>query len=112
MLRNVRNGAAGSPAPFRPNYGIATETELKSELTLEPASRMAATQRIEIRPASSAYSIRSWPCSSRISESAKIFMFGFSLMRRSLTHVNDAVPENQQVDCHSAGSADLKNIRD
>src|SRR5206468_11409247 len=56
------------------DYGMLFDTFVNRVLTFVPAPLMAATQRIEMRPASSAYSIRSWPCSSQINESMKFFI--------------------------------------
>src|SRR5205814_5960232 len=56
------------------DYGMLFDTFVNRVLTFEPAPLTAPTQMIEIRPASSAYSMRSWPCSSQINERMKFFI--------------------------------------
>src|SRR5437773_10376427 len=58
-LRAEERGRFGPALAVSFSYGIAVSTETKSALTFWPAPRTAATHRIEMRPASSAYSIRS-----------------------------------------------------
>src|SRR5436190_1636774 len=53
---------------------LARPLTVPRALTFWPAPWTTRTQTIEMRPASNAYSIRSWPCSSQINESMKFFI--------------------------------------
>src|SRR5436309_15525725 len=79
------------------------DTFVNRVLTFVPAPLTAATQMIEMRPASSAYSMRSWPCSSQINERMKFFIMyssPFNVLLGWLLLTTLAVTVNQQVDGH------------